>query len=104
MPSFNSSSNLLLLLSLPLRLNQLIQDALNKQIAMEAQSLQAYLTMASWVEIQPGLDGATNFFYQQSDEERVHMLKLIWYMNEQLRAGVNSAPASSDVPEVETRV
>ena len=63
-------------------LSKTMQDALNKQVAMEAASSQAYLAMASWAEIQPGLDGVTNFFYQQSDEERVHMLKLIRYINE----------------------
>lgn len=63
-------------------LSQVIQDALNKQVAMEAASSQAYLAMASWAEIQPGLDGVTNFFYQQSDEERMHMLKLIRFINE----------------------
>lgn len=59
-----------------------IQEALNKQVEMEAESSQAYLAMASWAEIQPGLDGVTEFFYQQSNEERVHMLKLIRYINE----------------------
>jgi ferritin len=49
---------------------------------MEAESSQAYLAMASWAEIQPGLDGVTEFFYQQSNEERMHMLKLIRYINE----------------------
>lgn len=49
---------------------------------MEAESSQAYLAMASWAEIQPGLDGVTDFFYKQSDEERLHMLKLIRYINE----------------------
>lgn len=68
-----------------------IQDALNKQIKMEAESSQAYLAMASWAEIQPGLDGVTNFFYQQSDEERLHMLKLIRYVNE--RGGFAEVPA-----------
>lgn len=68
-----------------------IQDALNKQIAMEAQSSQAYLAMAVWAEIQPGLDGVTNFFYQQSSEERGHMLKLIRYVNE--RGGFAVVPA-----------
>ncbi|MNU25667.1 ferritin [Edaphocola aurantiacus] len=63
-------------------LSKTMQDALNRQVAMEAASSQAYLAMASWAEIQPGLDGVTNFFYQQSDEERVHMLKLIRYINE----------------------
>ena len=68
-----------------------VQDALNRQIAMEAQSSQAYLAMASWAEIQPGLDGVTNFFYQQSNEERTHMLKLIRYVNE--RGGFALVPA-----------
>ena len=59
-----------------------IQEALNKQVQMEAESSQAYLAMASWAEIQPGLEGVSNFFYQQSDEERVHMLKLLRFINE----------------------
>jgi len=63
-------------------LNKLIQDALNKQVQMEAESSQAYLAMATWADIQPGLQGVTNFFYQQSDEERQHMLKLIKFVNE----------------------
>ena len=72
-------------------LSKTIQDALNKQVKMEAASSQAYLAMASWAEIQPGLDGVTNFFYQQSDEERVHMLKLVRYINE--RGGFAEVPA-----------
>ena len=63
-------------------LSKTIQEALNRQVAMEAESSQAYLAMASWAEIQPGLDGVTDFFYKQSDEERIHMLKLIRYINE----------------------
>ena len=68
-----------------------IQEALNKQVAMEAESSQAYLAMASWAEIQPGLQGVTEFFYKQSDEERVHMLKLIRFINE--RGGFAMTPA-----------
>jgi ferritin len=68
-----------------------IQEALNKQVQMEAESSQAYLAMASWAEIQPGLDGVSNFFYQQSDEERIHMLKLIRFINE--RGGFAVIPA-----------
>jgi ferritin len=63
-------------------LSKVLQEALNAQVAMEAESSQAYLAMASWAEIQPGLDGVTEFFYQQSNEERTHMLKLIRYINE----------------------
>lgn len=72
-------------------LSKTVQDALNKQVAMEAASSQAYLAMASWCEIQPGLDGVTQFFYEQSDEERIHMLKLIKFINE--RGGFGVVPA-----------
>ncbi|MBC7948280.1 MAG: ferritin [Chitinophagaceae bacterium] len=72
-------------------LSKTIQDALNKQVQMEAESSQAYLAMASWAEIQPGLQGVTEFFYKQSDEERVHMLKLIRFINE--RGGFAMIPA-----------
>lgn len=59
-----------------------IVEALNKQVIMESESSQAYLAMASWADIQPGLPGVTAFFYQQSDEERMHMLKLMKFINE----------------------
>ena len=68
-----------------------IQEALNNQVAMESESSQAYLAMASWAEIQPGLQGVTEFFYKQSDEERIHMLKLIRFINE--RGGFAMIPA-----------
>ncbi|RYG53025.1 MAG: ferritin, partial [Chitinophagaceae bacterium] len=63
-------------------LSKTMQEALNRQIQMEAQSSQAYLAMASWAEIQPGLQGVTDFFYKHSDEERMHMLKLMKFVNE----------------------
>ena len=74
-------------------LSKSMQDALNKQILMEAQSSQAYLAMASWGEIQPGLKGVTQFFYKHSDEERMHMLKLMKFINE--RGGFSMVPALS---------
>ncbi|NIG54702.1 ferritin [Chitinophaga sp. Cy-1792] len=72
-------------------LSQRMKDALNQQILMEAQSSQAYLAMGSWAEIQPGLKGVTKFFYRHSDEERMHMLKLIHFVNE--RGGFAVIPA-----------
>ena len=72
-------------------LSKSMQEALNKQVQMEAESSQAYLAMASWAEIQPGLQGVTEFFFKQSDEERIHMLKLIRFINE--RAGFAMIPA-----------
>lgn len=72
-------------------LSKSMQEALNKQVQMEAESSQAYLAMASWAEIQPGLQGVTEFFFKQSDEERIHMLKLIRFINE--RGGFAMIPA-----------
>lgn len=72
-------------------LSKSIQDALNGQVQMEAESSQAYLAMASWAEIQPGLQGVTEFFFKQSDEERIHMMKLIRFINE--RGGFAMVPA-----------
>lgn len=72
-------------------LSQAMKDALNNQVLMEAQSSQAYLAMASWAEIQPGLKGVTQFFFRHADEERMHMLKLVHYINE--RGGFAVIPA-----------
>lgn len=68
-----------------------MQDALNEQVKIEAQSSQVYLAMASWAEIQPGIDNVTSFFYRHSDEERMHMLKLVHFINE--RGGFAVVPA-----------
>jgi ferritin len=59
-----------------------MQEALNNQVKLEAASSHAYLAMASWSEIQPGLDNVAEYFYKQSDEERLHMLKLMRFINE----------------------
>lgn len=72
-------------------LSKAIAEALNKQVQMEAESSQAYLAMASWADIQPGLDGVAGFFFQQADEERMHMLKLMKFINE--RGGFAVVPA-----------
>ena len=74
-------------------LSKRMQEALNEQIKIEAESSQVYLAMASWAEIQPGIDNVTSFFYQHSDEERMHMLKLIHFVNE--RGGFATVPALS---------
>lgn len=58
-----------------------MEEALNGQIKVEADSSQVYLAMASWAEVQ-GLEGVAGFMYTHSDEERMHMLKLIAYINE----------------------
>ena len=62
-------------------LSKNIEKALNLQIRIEAESSQIYLSMACWAEIH-GLEGIARFMFAQSDEERVHMLKLIKFVNE----------------------
>jgi ferritin len=71
-------------------LSKKIEAALNGQVAIEANSSQAYLAMASWAENQ-GLSGTAAFLYTHSDEERVHMLKLVKFINE--RGGKAVIPA-----------
>jgi ferritin len=58
-----------------------VEKALNEQIRIEAESSQFYLAMASWAETQ-GLNGTSSFLYMHSDEERMHMLKLVKFVNE----------------------
>jgi len=62
-------------------MNARIEAALNDQVEKEGYSSQFYLAMASWAE-NNGLNGTAKFMYQQSDEERFHMLKLIKFINE----------------------
>jgi ferritin len=58
-----------------------IEDILNQQIEKEGYSSNLYLAMASWAEAE-GLEGFSQWLYQQAEEERLHMLKLIHYINE----------------------
>jgi ferritin len=62
-------------------LSKKIEAALNAQIEIESMSSQTYLAMASWAETQ-GLSGTAAFLYRHSDEERMHALKLIKFVNE----------------------
>lgn len=62
-------------------LSKKLEKALNDQIRIEAESSQVYLSMASWAEVK-GLEGIAGFMYGHSDEERLHMLKLVKYVNE----------------------
>lgn len=58
-----------------------IMDLLNQQIQKEAHACSAYLAMASWCD-QNGLPHSAKFFYDQSAEEREHMLKIFKYIND----------------------
>ena len=62
-------------------LKKKVETALNEQIRVEAESSQIYLSMASWAEGK-GLEGISQFLYKHSDEERMHMLKIVKFVNE----------------------
>ena len=58
-----------------------IEKALQQQIAVEGYSSAVYLSMASWMDAE-GFEGSAAFFYKQSDEERMHMLKILHFIND----------------------
>lgn len=62
-------------------LSKTIEKALNNQVRIEGESSQIYLAMACWAEAK-GLEGVAQFMYKQSDEERMHMLRLVKFVNE----------------------
>ena len=57
-------------------------DLLNEQIKVEFEASAMYLSMASWCD-QNGFTKSSKFFYEQSNEEREHMIKLFSYILEQ---------------------
>ncbi|HEU4718697.1 MAG TPA: ferritin [Bacteroidia bacterium] len=73
-----------------------IEKALNEQVTLEGNSSQYYLAMASWAETQ-GMNGVAQFLFHHSDEERMHMLKLIRFINE--RGGHGVVPALAAPPK-----
>lgn len=71
-----------------------IIDLLNEQIKMEAKASFMYLAMASWCD-QKGYEYSAKLFYDQSEEERQHMLKIFKFIND--NGGIAYAP---EVPKV----
>lgn len=62
-------------------MNQTIEKLLNDQVKFEALASMQYLSMASWADSH-GYNGVADFFYAQSEEERLHMTKLVKFINE----------------------
>jgi len=56
-------------------------EALNSQLVYEAKASMQYLAMASWAEGE-GFNGIAEFFYTHADEERMHLLKILKFINE----------------------
>lgn len=71
-------------------LKKRIEDICNRQIEREGYSSNLYIAMASWAETN-GFPGVAQWLYLQADEEKLHMLKFIKYVNE--RGGKAIVPA-----------
>lgn len=71
-------------------ISEQLSKHLNNQIQMEAQASMQYLAMASWAECN-AFNGVSEFFYKHADEERMHMLKIMKFINE--RGGEAKVPA-----------
>lgn len=78
-------------------LSDVTVEKLNQQIKLECASSQFYLSCASWLH-KEGYQKASDFMYQHSEEERMHMLKLIRYVND--AGGHALAP---EIGEIKTR-
>jgi ferritin len=81
-----------------------VEKILNVQVEKESYSSHLYLSMASWAEA-AGYEGIAQWLYVQSDEEHLHMLKFIHYVNERggnaLISAIKVPPAKfKDVDEV----
>lgn len=62
-------------------LKKKVEDFCNRQVEREGYSSNLYLSMASWAEAN-GFSGVAEWLYSQSEEERIHFLKFIKYVNE----------------------
>lgn len=62
-------------------LKKKIEDICNRQIEREGYSSNLYLAMAVWAETS-GLNGIAGWMFAQAEEERLHMLKFVKYIDE----------------------
>jgi ferritin len=76
-------------------LTKKVEEILVSQIQKEAYSSFLYLAMASWAEAE-GYEGTSKWLYAQAEEEKLHMLKFIHYVNE--RGGKAILPAIQQPP------
>lgn len=75
--------------------DQKVADLLIKQIQIESKSSANYLAMAGWCSMQ-GYENSADFFFEQSNEEREHMLKIYKFL-----ADMGIQPKVAEVGAVE---
>lgn len=76
-------------------ISKALENALIEQIEVESYSSSVYLSMACWMGTK-GYQGTSEFLFRQSDEERMHMVKILRYLSdaggEALVPGVKKPP------------
>jgi ferritin len=76
-------------------MNKKVEELLCLQIEKEGFSSNLYLAMASWAEAE-GYPGISAWLYAQAEEEHIHMLRLLHYIND--RDGRAVIPAFKQPP------
>lgn len=72
-----------------------VENILNEQIQKEGYSSNLYLAMASWADTE-GYAGIAQWFFAQAEEELMHMMKFVHFINE--RGGHAIIPAFDQPP------
>lgn len=73
-------------------MNKQVEKALNLQINAEEYASRLYFAMGVWCD-RNGYAGSAKYLYNHAEEERMHMIKLVRYINE--RGGVAVTDALS---------
>ncbi len=78
-------------------INKNVEKMLNEQAQKEEFSARFYLAMAIWCEVN-GYSGAATFLYNHTNEERMHQMKIIHFINER---GGKAVLFELEAPKVE---
>ena len=62
-------------------LKEEVENILNEQVKLEALASSRYLAMAAWCD-RNGYANSADFFFEQAEEEREHMLKIFKYISD----------------------
>ena len=76
-------------------LTKKVEKILNEQIVKEGYSSNLYLAMASWADTE-GYEGIAQWLFAQAEEELMHMMKFVHFVNE--RGGHAIIPAFEQPP------
>lgn len=72
-------------------------NTINEQIKAEEESSRLYFAMANWCDGQ-GFAGSSAYLYEHANEERMHMVKLVNYLNER---GAHAKTQALEMPQNE---